>query len=61
MLRKSDLVCPYINKKKAAQCGTPYYCELDGIEFESMLSHCKYCEVWDEIIDRNLGEVKNAK
>lgn len=52
MANLKDLECPYINKKKAALHGTNYYCEFDGMEFDSMQSHCWTCEMYECLMKR---------
>lgn len=47
-----ELMCPYINKVKAAFCNTAYYCDFDHMEFESMPAHCRGCEMYDNLMKK---------
>ena len=48
----NEYMCPYINKEKAEIFGTEYYCDFDGMEFDSMLAHCKHCELYTMLLNR---------
>lgn len=61
MLELKDLVCPYINKEKAKLFDTLYFCDFDGMEFDSMKAHCSHCEMYENMIKRNLRWVRNGK
>jgi len=52
MIDTKELECPYNNKVKAAYCGTPYYCDFDGMEFESMIAHCSNCEMFENLLKK---------
>lgn len=52
MLKADELVCPCINKLKAEFYGTLYYCEFDGMEFDSMNTHCKHCEMYENLMKK---------
>lgn len=47
-----ELTCPYINKIKAAVLNTNYYCDFDHMEFEEMSSHCKHCEMYENLMKK---------
>lgn len=49
---KEALTCPYIDKEKAALYGTVYFCDFDNMEFDSMPSHCKNCEMYANLLKR---------
>ena len=52
-MKEFDLLkCPYINKEKAEKVGTQYYCDFDGMEFESMAAHCENCEMYRNLLRR---------
>ena len=48
----NEYMCPYINKEKAKIFGTEYYCEYDKLEFNSIIAHCKYCEIYHMLLNR---------
>lgn len=52
MIDPNALVCPYINKLKAEFYGTLYYCDFDGMEFDSMTAHCKHCEMYENLMKK---------
>ena len=58
MIDAKELECVYINKVKAAFCGTPYYCDFDGMEFESMPAHCSGCEMYAYLMKKAAEMIK---
>jgi hypothetical protein len=44
-----DLICPHIDKKKAKSMSALYYFDYDGMPFDSMRAHCRYCPEYDNI------------
>lgn len=49
-MKPEDLICPYINKRKAELWDTKYFCDFDGMEFDSMRAHCAHCEMYENLI-----------
>lgn len=45
-------MCPYIDKEKATLFETEYFCNFDGMEFDSMTVHCQFCEVYKALLNR---------
>ena len=45
----NDLICPHIDKERAEKFAALYYCDYDGMPFDSMRAHCRYCPEYDRI------------
>lgn len=48
----TTLVCDYIDKEKAKEENTVYYCDYDKMGFDDMTAHCQHCEIYDALMKR---------
>lgn len=55
-----NLKCKYNNKCLARKAGTNYYCDYDGMAFDLMPAHCKYCDVYAKMFTDYLEEFKKC-
>lgn len=53
--------CPYISKTKASITGTDYFCEYDGMGFDSMLAHCRHCEMFNNMLKNGITELRRLE
>ena len=54
---RKALICPKINKRKAAILKYPYFCDLLHEGFDNMHAHCSECDYYIRIM-KNEGLIK---
>lgn len=45
-----DLKCPHMDKEKAKQHDTLYYCGATNTPFNAMMFYCKDCPIYNRLI-----------